>query len=52
VSVPCGTTSAIEGRTSLPIGVQLMAPALAESRLFAFASACEAMFPPSSPPQR
>jgi aspartyl-tRNA(Asn)/glutamyl-tRNA(Gln) amidotransferase subunit A len=44
LSVPCGL-----GADGLPIGLQLVAPALQESRLFTFASAVETHFAPSMP---
>ena len=44
-SIPVGLTSG-----GLPVGLQIMAPPLAETRLFAFAAACEKSFPPSAPP--
>jgi aspartyl-tRNA(Asn)/glutamyl-tRNA(Gln) amidotransferase subunit A len=45
-SVPVGLTSG-----GLPVGLQIMAPPLAETRLFAFASACEKSSPPAAPPR-
>jgi aspartyl-tRNA(Asn)/glutamyl-tRNA(Gln) amidotransferase subunit A len=44
LSVPCGRTPAIGDRPSLPVGVQLIAPAFAEERLFTLGAACEAHF--------
>jgi aspartyl-tRNA(Asn)/glutamyl-tRNA(Gln) amidotransferase subunit A len=44
ISVPCGSNP--EG---LPIGLQLLAPALGESTLFTLAAAVEQHFPPRAP---
>ena len=44
LSVPCAPTA-----TGLPIGLQLVAPPLCESRLFTVASAWEAHCPPRAP---
>jgi aspartyl-tRNA(Asn)/glutamyl-tRNA(Gln) amidotransferase subunit A len=45
VSVPAGLTAATAERPSLPIGVQIVAPAFAEERLFSVAAAWEARSP-------
>ena len=45
-SIPVGLTTA-----GLPVGLQIIAPPLAETRLFAFAAACERSFPPAAPPE-
>ena len=45
MSVPCGMTSG-----NLPVGLQVMAPALGEATMLAVAAACEAAFPCASPP--
>ena len=45
MSVPCGTTSG-----NLPVGLQIVAPALGEATMLAVAAACEAAFPCASPP--
>jgi aspartyl-tRNA(Asn)/glutamyl-tRNA(Gln) amidotransferase subunit A len=44
LSVPCGLSA-----DGLPVGLQIMAPALQESRLFTFASAVEAHYAPKMP---
>jgi aspartyl-tRNA(Asn)/glutamyl-tRNA(Gln) amidotransferase subunit A len=41
LSVPCGMTAATGERPALPIGLQLLAPAFAEERLFTAAAAVE-----------
>jgi aspartyl-tRNA(Asn)/glutamyl-tRNA(Gln) amidotransferase subunit A len=41
LSVPCGSTRAVADRPALPIGLQLLAPAFAEERLFTAAAAVE-----------
>jgi aspartyl-tRNA(Asn)/glutamyl-tRNA(Gln) amidotransferase subunit A len=41
LSVPCGMTGATADRPALPIGLQLLAPAFAEERLFTAAAAVE-----------
>jgi aspartyl-tRNA(Asn)/glutamyl-tRNA(Gln) amidotransferase subunit A len=41
MSVPCGATAAKPDRPALPIGLQLLAPAFAEERLFTVAAAVE-----------
>ncbi|HEY3495158.1 MAG TPA: Asp-tRNA(Asn)/Glu-tRNA(Gln) amidotransferase subunit GatA [Polyangiaceae bacterium] len=41
ISVPCGTTAVRPDRPALPIGLQLLAPAFAEERLFTAAAAVE-----------
>jgi aspartyl-tRNA(Asn)/glutamyl-tRNA(Gln) amidotransferase subunit A len=46
ISVPFGT-----GDDALPVGVQLLAPALSESTLFRVAAAVEAAAPRRSPPR-
>jgi aspartyl-tRNA(Asn)/glutamyl-tRNA(Gln) amidotransferase subunit A len=45
LSVPSGTNKA-----GLPIGLQLLAPALEEARLFALAATIERHVPPMVPP--
>jgi Asp-tRNA(Asn)/Glu-tRNA(Gln) amidotransferase A subunit family amidase len=39
--VPCGTSAATAERPALPIGLQLLAPAFEEERLFTVAAAVE-----------
>ena len=41
ISVPCKPTPQSGDRPSLPVGLQLIAPAFAEERLFTLAAACE-----------
>jgi aspartyl-tRNA(Asn)/glutamyl-tRNA(Gln) amidotransferase subunit A len=41
LSVPCGATSATADRPALPVGLQLLAPAFEEERLFTAAAAVE-----------
>ncbi len=41
LSVPCGATAATESRPALPVGLQLLAPAFGEARLFSAAAAVE-----------
>ena len=41
MSVPCGETAARPDRPALPVGLQLLAPAFAEERLFTTAAAVE-----------
>ena len=50
ISVPCAPAPATTSRPELPIGLQLMGPALAEERLFALAAAFEQTCPPRRPP--
>jgi aspartyl-tRNA(Asn)/glutamyl-tRNA(Gln) amidotransferase subunit A len=50
LSVPCRPAPATAGRPELPIGLQLMAPPLAEERLFTLAAAFEETCPPKRPP--
>ncbi|MFO0589567.1 MAG: Asp-tRNA(Asn)/Glu-tRNA(Gln) amidotransferase subunit GatA [Polyangiaceae bacterium] len=50
LSVPCAPAPATSDRPELPIGLQLMAPPLAEERLFTLAAAFEATCPPRRPP--
>jgi aspartyl-tRNA(Asn)/glutamyl-tRNA(Gln) amidotransferase subunit A len=50
LSVPCRAAPAEGGRPELPIGLQLMAPPLAEERLFTVAAAVEATCPPRRAP--
>jgi aspartyl-tRNA(Asn)/glutamyl-tRNA(Gln) amidotransferase subunit A len=45
MSVPCGMTSG-----NLPVGLQIVAPALGEATMLSVAAACEAAFPCASPP--
>lgn len=45
ISVPCGMTSAADNTPALPIGLQLIAPALQESRMCALAHAWEQISP-------
>jgi len=45
LSVPCGSTRATNERPALPIGLQLLAPAFAEERLFTAAAAVERLRP-------
>jgi aspartyl-tRNA(Asn)/glutamyl-tRNA(Gln) amidotransferase subunit A len=45
MSVPCGMTSG-----NLPVGLQIVAPALGEAAMLSVAAACEAAFPCASPP--
>jgi aspartyl-tRNA(Asn)/glutamyl-tRNA(Gln) amidotransferase subunit A len=48
-SVPCSPAPARADRPSLPIGLQIIAPAFAEERLFTVAAACERQFGVTSP---
>jgi len=45
LSVPCAPSPATKDRPSLPIGLQIIAPAFAEERLFQMASAWERLSP-------
>jgi aspartyl-tRNA(Asn)/glutamyl-tRNA(Gln) amidotransferase subunit A len=45
ISVPCGLTPPRGERPELPVGLQILAPAFAEERLFTVASAWEALSP-------
>lgn len=45
LSVPCGTAPTAGARTQLPVGLQLVGPALCEDRLFQVAAAWEAIDP-------
>ncbi len=49
LSVPCRPVAAKGDRGELPTGLQLLAPAFAEQRLFTLASAHEALCPPRRP---
>jgi len=49
LSVPCGMTPATSAQPSLPIGLQLLAPAFEEERLFTLASAVERLTAPDGP---
>jgi aspartyl-tRNA(Asn)/glutamyl-tRNA(Gln) amidotransferase subunit A len=49
ISVPCGTTPGKGDRPELPIGLQLLAPAFEEARIFTLAAALEAEYPPRAP---
>ncbi len=49
LSVPCRPVPAKADRPELPTGLQLLAPAFAEERLFTLASAHEALCPPRRP---
>ncbi len=49
LSVPCRPVPAKGDRPELPTGLQLLAPAFAEERLFTLASAWEALSPPRRP---
>ena len=52
MSLPCGMTPPPEGGDPLPVGLQLIAPALGEERLFALGSAWEQLAPrPPLPPE-
>jgi aspartyl-tRNA(Asn)/glutamyl-tRNA(Gln) amidotransferase subunit A len=55
LSVPCRPTEAVGAEPSLPVGLQLMAPAFCEERLFSLAATWEQMAPKASrlgpPPQ-
>src|SRR6185369_15625859 len=44
ISVPCGLS---EG---LPVGFQIMAPTLADDRMYRVGAALEALLPPATPP--
>jgi aspartyl-tRNA(Asn)/glutamyl-tRNA(Gln) amidotransferase subunit A len=44
ISVPCGTS---EG---LPVGLQVMAPTMADDRMYRVAAALESVLPPATPP--
>ena len=44
-NVPCEPTEATADRPSLPVGLQLLAPAFQEERLFTIAARSEAMNP-------
>jgi aspartyl-tRNA(Asn)/glutamyl-tRNA(Gln) amidotransferase subunit A len=45
ISVPCGLS---EG---LPVGLQVMAPTMADDRMYRVAAALETVVPPLSPPE-
>jgi aspartyl-tRNA(Asn)/glutamyl-tRNA(Gln) amidotransferase subunit A len=45
ISVPCGLAD------DLPVGLQIMAPALADERCFRVGAAFESAVPPLSPPE-
>lgn len=49
ISVPCGTTPADDNRPELPTGLQLLAPAFEEARLFTLAATLETEYPPRAP---
>jgi aspartyl-tRNA(Asn)/glutamyl-tRNA(Gln) amidotransferase subunit A len=45
ISVPCALTRARDDRPELPVGLQILAPAFAEERMFTAAAAWEALSP-------
>jgi aspartyl-tRNA(Asn)/glutamyl-tRNA(Gln) amidotransferase subunit A len=49
LSVPCGLTPASSTQPALPVGLQLLAPAFEEERLFTLASAVERLTAPNGP---
>jgi aspartyl-tRNA(Asn)/glutamyl-tRNA(Gln) amidotransferase subunit A len=49
LSVPCGLTPATSTQPALPVGLQLLAPAFEEERLFTLASAVERLTAPNGP---
>ena len=51
LSVPCGMASASASQPALPIGLQLLAPAFEEERLFTLAAAVERLTAPNGPPR-
>ena len=51
LSVPCRPVPAKGDRPTLPTGLQLLAPAFTEERLFTLASAWEALSPAGRPPR-
>jgi aspartyl-tRNA(Asn)/glutamyl-tRNA(Gln) amidotransferase subunit A len=50
LSVPCAPAPATADRPELPVGLQLIAPPLAEERLFSLAAAFEQTCPPRAAP--
>ena len=52
ISVPCGMAAPDGGGPALPVGLQLVAPALEEERLCAVAHAWEQIAPKASRPGR
>ncbi|HTM44615.1 MAG TPA: Asp-tRNA(Asn)/Glu-tRNA(Gln) amidotransferase subunit GatA [Polyangiaceae bacterium] len=50
MSMPSAPVPASKERPTLPVGIQLLAPAFAEERLFTAAAALEGALPPSAPP--
>ncbi|HEX3773023.1 MAG TPA: Asp-tRNA(Asn)/Glu-tRNA(Gln) amidotransferase subunit GatA [Polyangiaceae bacterium] len=49
LSVPCGMAAATSSEPALPVGLQLLAPAFQEERLFTLASAVERLTAPNGP---
>ncbi len=49
LSVPCGMTAASSAQPALPVGLQLLAPAFEEERLFTLAAAVERLTAPNGP---
>jgi aspartyl-tRNA(Asn)/glutamyl-tRNA(Gln) amidotransferase subunit A len=49
LSVPCGMTTASSAQPALPVGLQLLAPAFEEERLFTLAAAVERLTAPNGP---
>jgi aspartyl-tRNA(Asn)/glutamyl-tRNA(Gln) amidotransferase subunit A len=49
LSVPCGMTAATSAQPALPVGLQLLAPAFEEERLFTLAAAVERLTAPNGP---
>ncbi len=49
LSVPCGMTEATRAQPPLPVGLQLLAPAFEEERLFTLAAAVERLTAPNGP---
>jgi aspartyl-tRNA(Asn)/glutamyl-tRNA(Gln) amidotransferase subunit A len=49
LSVPCAMLPPRSGQPALPVGLQLLAPAFAEERLFTLASAVERLTAPNGP---
>jgi aspartyl-tRNA(Asn)/glutamyl-tRNA(Gln) amidotransferase subunit A len=49
LSVPCGMSAASSAQPALPVGLQLLAPAFEEERLFTLAAAVERLTAPNGP---
>ena len=49
LSVPCGMTAQSGSQPALPVGLQLLAPAFEEERLFTLAAAVERLTAPNGP---